>query len=38
MLEFGVLWKHKNNPACTKRASLHNVEVGHYRKEDPYSG
>ena len=28
--EFGGLWKHQNNPACTQSVkSLQNVEVGH---------
>ena len=26
MSEFGGLWKHQNNPACTNIVSLHNVE------------
>ncbi len=31
MSEFGGLWKHQNNPSCTKKyQSLHHVEVGHY--------
>ena len=35
MSEFGGLWQHQNNPAaCTKRVSLHHVEVGHYTKEE----
>ena len=29
MSVFYGLWKHQNNPACTKSVSLHNVEVGH---------
>ena len=37
MSEFGGLWKHQNNPACTKTKcqteSLHNVEVGHWTEE-----
>ena len=35
MSEFGGLWKHQNNPACTKSVkSLQNVEVGLYAKEE----
>ena len=35
MSEFGGLWKHQNNPACTKSVkSLQNVEVGHYIGEE----
>lgn len=29
MSEFGGLWKHQDNPACTKSVSLQTVEVGH---------
>ena len=35
--EFNGLWKHQNNPACTKNVrlpSLHNVVVRHYLEED----
>ena len=37
MSEFGGLWKHQNNPACTKKwqaQSLQNVEVRHYTEEE----
>ena len=34
MSEFGGLWKHQTNPACTKSVSLRNVEVGHYTEEE----
>ena len=34
MSEFGGLWKHQTNPACTESVSLHHVEVGHYTKEE----
>ena len=37
MSEFGGLWKHQNNPACTKKCqaqSLQNVEVRHYTEEE----
>ena len=27
MSEFGGLWKHQNNPACTKSVSVQNVET-----------
>ena len=30
MSEYGGLWKHQNNPACTKRVSLQNVKAEHY--------
>ena len=34
MSVLGGLWKHQNNPACTRSASLHNVAVGHYTEEE----
>ena len=34
MSVFDGLWKHQNYPVCTKSVSLHDVEVGHYTKED----
>ena len=35
MSEVGGLWKHQNNPACTKSVkSLQNGEVGLYAKEE----
>ena len=34
MSEFRGLWKQQNNPACTKSASLHNAEVGHYTEKE----
>ena len=34
MSEFGGLWKHQTNPACTKSVSLHHAEAGHYTKEE----
>ena len=34
MPEFGGLWKHQNNSACTDSVkSLQNVEAGHYTEE-----
>ena len=34
MSEFAGLWKHQNNPACSKKCqSLQSVEVGHYAEE-----
>ena len=32
--EFDGLWKHQNNPACTKSVSLRNFEVGRYTEEE----
>ena len=34
MWELGGLWKHRNNPACTKTVSLQSVKVRHYKEED----
>ena len=34
MSEVSGLWKHQNNPACTKSVSLHNAEVGHHTEEE----
>ena len=35
MSEFGGVWKRHNKPVYTKIVeSLHNVEVGHYTKEE----
>jgi len=34
MSEFDGLWRHQNNPVCTKSVSLQNAEVGHYTKEE----
>jgi len=33
MWEYSGLWKHQNDPACTKVQSLHNVEVDYYTEE-----
>ena len=30
MSEYGGLWKHQNNPACTKSVGLQNVKAEHY--------
>ena len=32
--EFGRLWKHPNNPACTESVRVQNVEVGYYTEEE----
>ena len=33
--EFGGLWEHQTNPACTKSVkSLHSIEDGHYVEEE----
>ena len=34
MSEFCGLWKHQNDPVYTKSVSFHNIEAGHYRKEE----
>ena len=34
ILEFSEIWKHQNNPACTKSVNLQNVEVGHYTEDE----
>ena len=34
MSELGGLWKHQNNPACTKKCQcVQSAEVGHYTEE-----
>ena len=39
MWEFGGLWKHHNNPACTKSVSLfQTVEVEHCITEEEEEG
>ena len=34
MSEFGGLWKHPDNPACTENVSVLNADVEHYTEKE----